>query len=247
MQFLIAIAGLIALVVAFWWLSTSPTRTTSPVDVFAPKPLGEINTEPERPIGFGYKNSWLAIRTTDADEVLEALSITNAQRSNWSSGLDAAYKGHTFVSPAIDGWVLVVSHEMPELGHPAQADLWSSMMTALSKRFDDVQYFGTHRVSEFHAWSRFRRGVEHRAFAFADYETMINRGTKTDGELELGYDYSMDPSEEDWDAGNVCFPNEEHVMEIASKWSLDPCKLGELELPAGTGWIGNLSPIQNSG
>ena len=246
---MIVIVGLFALGFGLWWLSTRSKSALSISDSFAPKPLGEISTEPDGPIGFGYKTTWLAIRSTDADGVLKHLPIRNAQRGNWNSGIDAAFKGHTFVSPPVDGWVLVVSHEFPELGHPPHADQWRSLMTSLSRRFDDVQYFGTHRVSSFDAWSRYRTGIEQRAFASADSEILVNRGPKTDAERELGYEYfdgESDDADVDgyWDRDDLCFPDEEHVMEIASKWSLNPCTLDELDLPVGTGWIGILSPLQ---
>jgi hypothetical protein len=101
-------------------------------------------------------------------------------------------------------------------------------------------------VVDYHAWARFVDGKEMRAFAFLGEsgKTMADRGCKTVGELELGYDYLSHDSEVTmsdsyWARDDVSWPDEDHVMEVAGEWSINPNSLEEMELPQGVGWIGN--------
>ncbi len=206
--------------------------------------IGKIDTTPCAPICFGYKNRWLAIRASDPDAVKAMMPLDTPQRANWQSGIAAAYNDNAFLTPALDGWVLLICTDLPELGHPPETAEWTSLMTSLSQAFGEVQYFCTHRVSEYHAWSRFVNGREERAYAYCD-GTLVNRGPRTPGELELGYNYydsddSGADSDTDHEQTDLSYPDEEHVMEVAGKWSLNPNTLEEKKYPAGVGWIGTL-------
>lgn len=241
------------------WFFGQTLPSMDPVDHLAPQPLEKIDTEPDAPIAFGYKCTWLAIRSMDVDEVVNCLPISDLRRANWKSGREAVYKNHTFVSPSVNGWVFVVSHQLPELGYPPHQESWSSLMSKLSIRFDDVQYFGTHRVSSFHAWAWYRAGAEQRAFSFADHEWVVGRGTPTEAEMELGFEFPGLTSEgdgpdeanrrggdEDLLLDDLWSPCEQDVMDLASIWSIDPCTLDELDLPKSVGWIGNLEAYPKS-
>jgi hypothetical protein len=76
-------------------------------------------------------------------------------------------------------------------------------------------------------------------------KTLVDHGSRTPGEIELGYNY-FDPDSPDaefgayWERDDLCYPDEEHVMEVAGKWSVNPNMLEGMELPVGVGWIGNL-------
>ncbi|WP_372721399.1 hypothetical protein [Novipirellula sp.] len=209
--------------------------------------LDNIDPTPDRPINFGYKMSWLAIKASDAETVLESLPVHNVQLANWRTGSIAAYSGHTFVSPMVNNWVFVVSQRLPELGGERDTDDWTSLLSSLSCEHEEVQYFGTHRVVEFHAWARFTNGTETRAFAYLGErgEILVDRGRRSAGEAELGYNY-FDPDSADakpdsyWERDDLCYPDEEHVMEIAGKWSINPNLLENRGLSQGVGWVGDL-------
>lgn len=219
--------------------------------VLEPRPLTElfkkIDATPDHPESFGYKMQWLAVRSSDAESVLAALPMANTQPANWHTGVTAAYNGHVFVTPPVEGWVFVLWEGLPELGHGPSADEWESLMSSLSRTHADVQYFGTHRVVGFVAWARFVDGSETRAFAYSGErgEVMADRGARTSGEIELGYQYfdsncAEAESEAYWEREDLCYPDEEHVMEVAGKWSINPQFLEEMPLPKSAGWIGNL-------
>ena len=106
---------------------------------------------------------------------------------------------------------------------------------------------------DYHAWVLFTNGQEDRAFAYLGErgEYLANRGDQTDGESDLGYDY-FDPDDPDaesetyWERDDLCYPEEEHVMEVAGKWSINPQTLEDLGLPKGIGWIGQYSRSSQS-
>ena len=54
------------------------------------------------------------------------------------------------------------------------------------QRFDDVQFFGSHRGVDFVAWARALNGKPVRIFAFAD-EVMANFGKQTPEEAKLAF------------------------------------------------------------
>lgn len=217
----------------------------------APKPLETlfetIDATPDAPVGFGYKMAWLAIKSSDARAVLDLLALENIQPANWKTGTIAAYHGHVFVSPPIHGWVLVACYQLPELNDQSEVDKLTPLMSKLSETFGEAQYFGTHRVVEYHAWARYVDGKEVRAFSYLGErgEILADHGEKSAAELELGYTY-FDPacpeanSDAYWEREDLCYPDEEHVMEIAGLWSVNPSHLEEEKLPASAGWIGNL-------
>ena len=174
------------------------------------------------------------------------MSIDYSQPANWKSGVVAAYKDRTFVSPVFEGWVFVVGH-LPELTAGDANLRWAKWMESLAARFSDVQYFATHRVVEYHAWARFLEGREQRAFAYLGEsdETLVNRGQPTEGELQLGqtfFDGSSPEAESDeyWERDDLSYPDEQYVMQIAEKWSINPQTLEERTQPTEPGWIGVL-------
>ncbi len=187
--------------------------------------------EPDYPVSFGYKCAWLAIRTQDPETVVASLGLTGVRKSGWKQGIEAAYKGAVFVTPATKGWVLVVSFSLPEIADKTREDRLSPLIKTLGKEFSDVQYFGTHRVVEYHGWARVVKGKIVRQYAYLGErgETLCNEGKPTEEETKLGLIY--DESK---------FPEEEDVMELAGAWSINPTTLEELKSEKGVGFLGSL-------
>lgn len=205
-----------------------------------------LNHEPDCPQNFGYKTCWLAVYSNSAEDVLASLPLSNLARANWRTGLAAAYQQRVFVTPSIDEWVLIVSPALPQLGEVSDQKSWNSMMQILSHAHEEVQYFGSHRVVGYCAWARYIDGEENRAFAYLgeSIETLINREPRTPGEIELGYEYFDERSSDAitdlyWERDDLCFPDEEHVLEIAGHWSVNPSMIEELKLPPSVGWVGD--------
>ena len=68
-----------------------------------------VSAVPDKPQLFGYKNSWLAIRSDSPEKVMAALELEPVAKANWATGLPYAGEGKlVYVSPCLDGFVLVV-------------------------------------------------------------------------------------------------------------------------------------------
>jgi hypothetical protein len=166
----------------------------APREAAAPKPAPQFDQTPDGPNDFGYKVSWFAVRTSDPGSVLDALGLGEATPSNWLSGLDAVFRRSmnedpwVFISPPVDGWVFAVSGSWPYPAGESHRDFaarFDMLFTRLMKRFDDVQFFGSHRVSDFACWARAVDGEPVRIFAYGDGEVMQNFGNQTAEEAKL--------------------------------------------------------------
>jgi hypothetical protein len=63
--------------------------------------------------------------------------------------------------------------------------------------------------------------------------------------LSLGFRFfdarspeANDPRIDYWGREDLTFPNEDHVMQLAGKWSIDPTTLDERDL--ADGWLGEV-------
>lgn len=209
------------------------TKTYSP-----PKETIRIQQEPDFPKSFGYKMSWLTIKTNDTEKIAEVLKLNNVKKANWSSGLDAIYHSeqHLFVTPSIQGWSFTVGDGFPDIGNGHTPQEFTRYLEKIGEHFEEVQYFGTHRVVEYHAWARVIQGQLIRGYAYIGErgETPWNEGEKTPEEKELGIEFFHEDSPEAqddayWDREDLTYPDEEYVMQLASRWSISPITLDQLD------------------
>ncbi len=174
--------------------------------------------------GFGRKTQWLAFRSDSPRDVVRALGLKDVQRAHWSDGAHEANApsaggSAVFVSPPIEGWVLVVSAGMA--GLPENLPLlkvWSRTLAT------EVQQFGSHRVVGYLAWARVRAGRVLRAYAYLGErgETLVDEGQRAPEE----------PGSQTMDE----IPEEDVPALIASHWSLNPLTLREAAERVGPGW-----------
>jgi hypothetical protein len=173
-----------------------------------------------RPVAFGYKCAWLAVRHESPDAVARAIELGNGRASAWDAGIEAAYAGSAFVTPPLDGWILVVSTRLGELIDNDSAGLVASMVERLSGALaTTVMYFVTHRVVELHAWARAECGVlvRHYAYLGESDATLADVGAPSEAERDLQLP-----------------PDEETVLTVAARWSIAPLELDSRdETPPG--------------
>jgi hypothetical protein len=203
----------------------------------ADKPEDLIEATPDKPVSFGFKTMWFAIRDATPDAVLNALGIADAKPANWATGLHLAggREPWVFVSPPLDGWVFIAGGIwMP---HPARGSEWldgtgrkfAALTGRLLPHFSDVQFFGSYRVTGFVAWMRAVDGKVIRAFAFNDADCWENAGAQTPEESQLQFaDVSGLPPEE---VNDRIFSEEEareERREALLQGGLSPAEIREL-------------------
>ena len=125
------------------WKKPEEPTFDGPVYTVDYQEVQPVSDTPDRPLPFGYKTIWMAAASQDPQQVIRALGGRDIRRANWQTGLQAAAEeaNCVFVSPCLDGFVLVIGlPRFPEQG--------------LAGAFRQVQAFATHRVTEYHAWVR---------------------------------------------------------------------------------------------
>jgi hypothetical protein len=215
--------------------------------------------EPDRPLSFGSRTRWFAIRTEEGRAVADSLALKSVRQANWETGLawaaDSRWAGAAppvFVTPPIDGWTLVVGAALPCPDEGRLGAAFRRTLQALTARFDDVQFFANHPVADHAAWARARDGAVVRVFAWAGDEgrVLANEGRQTFEERLLGL---LDLGERTPEAAAGYInerihdddekpaPDPQDVMSLAGHWSVDPTGLGDRGLLPGLGLIGRLA------
>lgn len=201
---------------------------------------------PDRPAPFGYKMAWLAVRARDPAEVAAALALEAPEAANWASGLGAVYDARlgekrVFVSPAVNGWVFVVGLALPAPIGRRFSDKSAELLLRLGQRFAEVQYFSSHPLVDHFAWARVLEGRLARAFAIGDEGVIWNKGRPTKEEKGLGLKLFelRGVRGRSGDAGGeiLIYPTEQHIMQLAAKWSIDPTSLGMVHASHGVGLV----------
>lgn len=210
----------------------------------APRLAGDrvvFEQSPDRPTGFGYRMAWLAVRSRDTEAVVEELGLEAAVPCNWRSGIGTVYdrdlgNDHVFVSPPVNGWTFVVGLSLPYPVGSNFADKAMPLLKRLGRRFVEVQYFFAYPPIDCFAWARLLEGRIVRAFAITDSGIVWSSGRTTREERTLGlklFDFRGVRGRKG-DAGSeiILYPTEKHVLSLARRWSLDPTKLADVDVPA---------------
>lgn len=193
----------------------------APPPVILPTPA-EVSQEPDGPVPFGYKTTWMALRCGDSEQVIAALRPRLRQSANWTTGLAAVEtqpEGRVFVSPVLEGWVLAV-------GGP------QALQQELAAQFSQAQLFVSHRTSNCFGWALYENGQCRRRYACLDGQVEC-AGVMTSQERALGFDRFPTP-----DNADTCetLPDEEDVLDIAAAWGVDP-RFEKAAYPPSAGWV----------
>lgn len=194
----------------------------------------------DEPVPFGYKIAWLAIPNAGSEAIATALRLQSVRTATWADGIQQAYESKIFVTPAVSGWTLVVGQSLPSASVPE----WLPMLLDLSEALGQVQYFGTQRISDYNAWAKIVSGQVVRAYARVGWTTLFDIGDMTAEEMELGLHFldesaSEKSAEEYQEQDELATPDEDSVIALASKWSIDPTDLHN-QRSEGPGVLGEL-------
>lgn len=220
-------------------------RKKRPANV-ASQPLPGINDAGllTPPMTFGFKTAWFAIRSEEVKAVARALQLQNVRPAGWNYGIWHSIETDDysiFVTPPIKGWILAVG--VPVL-YEAD-DHATERMVELSRQFGEAQLFASMRVSSAYVWARARNGNLLRRFYEADGERQES-GEPADEEKAMGlnfFNFASPESKEPgyWDRKDLVYLGEEHVLQMAARWSVDPSKLDQMGLGPAMGLIGEAS------
>jgi len=121
---------------------------------------------------------------------------------------------YCFVSPCLDDYTLIIGY--------GKDDGYDEIVIK-SRIFEEIQFFASHRVTEYHAWVKFMNSELIRFYAYAgdQGEVVWDKGKMTPEEVQLGFGNFPRLGPVDFSEGeNV--PNEENVIQIAAAWGIDP-------------------------
>lgn len=181
---------------------------------------------PDFPVPFGYKTSWLCVKSNFPEEVISALGLKAPVPSGWEKGIASG----VFVSPVLDGYVLAINYGDDIITE----DL--DRLNAIAKRFPEVQYFSSHRVADYAAWVKYVGGEMVRGYCWCggEGELYLNVGEMTAEEEAVLPDNLLQSSDDDWETAE--FADEENVLDIAAAWGIDP-RFSDEKYPKSTGWV----------
>jgi hypothetical protein len=193
------------------------------------------------PFLFDRPSRWLAIKCNNLTRVERALGLHNAAPCPWTEGFGKVSESKLFVSPPVHGWVIVVGQGLPDPSD--DIDGLFHFLLKMGKELGTVQYFSADRVFHHHTWVRIEEGEVIRAYSWAD-ETLWNQGPVTAAEKALEmkcYDYGEAPLPFPFSTRECNANNCEKLMQLASRWSIDPMALNSHNLRASFGIAGELS------
>ncbi|HMJ66007.1 MAG TPA: hypothetical protein VK615_11710 [Candidatus Binatia bacterium] len=189
----------------------------------------------------GLPNRWLAIRSGNPYVVQAALGLYKPTPCSWEEGLTAATDQKLFISPPVNGWVLVFGASLPD---PADdVDRCFRFVLDVSRKLGQVQFFSYNRVVNYHAWVQADQGRILRAYAWAG-KTLWNQGILTRAEADLGlacFNYTESPSRHNFSQSDPLSANTERVPLLAARWSIDPAAIDTRTLKQSHGITGRLS------
>lgn len=187
-------------------------------DLSAQNTAAEAIDTPDTPIPFGFKTSWLCVRSESPEIVIETLGLKDPVVSSWKNAFANINNG-CFVSPAFDGKVLVIGWGTDIITeNPARLD-------EVGKMFHEVQYFASHRVVEYAAWVKYKNGRKIRAYGWVgdSGEVLTNFGEITPEEKALGFVNFLPDNDSDFHRYDT--PDEDTVVQIAASWGVNTLEL----------------------
>ena len=195
---------------------------------------------PEKPINFGRKTIWSAIKSDSCSKVAKFLNIGESNKCNWVEGTIRAYNGDVFILPSIENWVIIHGWGLPIPNTHTDMRFADNFLNYLSNEFGEAQLFGNHRVSSSAFWMKATNGKLDRAYIVGDGEGgMIGNPTTIEEKMNL-IDFSSPEINNEEYYKNRTYPGEDEVFEVAENWSINPQKLESIPNIGNEGYYGRI-------
>ena len=185
---------------------------------------------------------WLAIRSGNVAAIQETLGLSNPQRCTWKDGFAISGVEKLFISPPVNGWILVVGPALP--APEEDVDFCFHFISHISKRLGHVQFFSVNGALNHHCWVRAHTGRIERAYAWCG-ETQWNQGPVTPEESVIGMEcHKYGISIEDLDPKQITqlSNNTVNIPQLAARWSINPDALSPEIFTKSSGITGELFP-----
>ncbi|MDB6125294.1 MAG: hypothetical protein JWQ71_4287 [Pedosphaera sp.] len=203
---------------------------------------------PYQPSGFRHSilrrpSCWLAIRNRNLLTVQSALALHNSKPCSWVDGLAGNGEQKLFLSPPVNGWILVIGSALPEPNE--DVDVCFRFLVDLSRKVGHVQLFSANSMLNHHAWAQVENGHVVRAYAWAG-RTLWNQGKTTQPEKDLAmkcYDYTEIPDISPFGSSEPIATNSDKVHFLAARWSIDPDEIDERFIEQEWGIVGEPSKL----
>lgn len=186
--------------------------------------------------------TWLTVKSRNSEDVARSIGLIDLQSCASSIDLSTADPDIFFVSPPINGWVVVIGERLPD--PDTDIDECFKFLSEMSERLGHVQYFHGNQALGHHAWVKFIERQVVRAYVWIG-ETAWNQGSATLAEKKSGmtaFDYFEDDCDgyRNWEKVRQ---NIEQLPLLASIWSIDPVVLLDRSVRVKPGLIGRF-PIK---
>lgn len=183
-------------------------------------------------------NRWLVVKCNNPSLVQAALNLHQPTACSWDEGLSEARDDKLFISPPVNGWILVIGSGLP--GPFEDVDKCFVFLTNLSRKLGQVQFFSASRVVNHHAWAMVERGRVYRAYAWAG-EPLWAQGPMTSAERELDLRcFAYGTEQNAFTLKEELAANTEKLGQLAARWSIDPAAVAT-SARVGHGIVGGLS------
>jgi hypothetical protein len=176
---------------------------------------------PSTPVLLENPRAWLAVKSEDLRAIAGALNLHHVGPCSWADAPQRA-EDRVFISPPVDGWVLVFGASLP--APEDDVDRFYRFLMDLSRETGLVVYFSADPIFHHHAWVKALNGRVVRAYAWAD-EVLWNQGDLTQAERDLHvfclpyHPANGAPSPRVREQARL---NCERVPAIAARWSVEP-------------------------
>lgn len=218
-------------IVAFITFSVSSTKIKGAITEYKSESK-KILIKQDKPIDFGYKIVWIAVKTNNKSELSKIIGLKNVKPSNWTRGIENAYDKSVFITPQIGEWTLAVGMGLPFGDNQESIEKLEEILNKLSSVFGEAHFFGTHRVVEYHNWMKSVNGKMERIYSYIG-ESLKNikvygKPTETESKLNLFNSFSEEAkSDKYYNRKDLEYADEKLVMKVAESWSVNPTKLTE--------------------
>ncbi|MBK1812160.1 SMI1/KNR4 family protein [Clostridium sp. YIM B02505] len=171
--------------------------------------------------GTGYKSCWFVAKGTTKEKLAEVLGLSRKKKMTWDEGIEfvnnvSNFNNHpVFITSKYDNKIYVIGNGLYKL-----ADNPDKLLE-LGKLCKELCFYLTERNSETHCFAKISKG-EVKRFYFYNEEKIINMGKITQIEKQLKMKFPSDFNEA-FDGKHTQI-NEEHIIQIANKWSSENIK-----------------------